>query len=96
MRPSIVGRIAISNLPQRPNPAIGASSCSASHFGAEVRAGQSVSWSGSLVLGLATLTRNTMKVTTAVTSEFEMLATPTSIQRQVFGLLGAPVPMRLL
>jgi len=45
---------------------------------------------------LATLTRNTMKMTTAVTSEFEMLATPTSIQRQVFELLGAPVPLRLL
>jgi len=44
---------------------------------------------------LATLTRNTMKMTTAVTSEFEMLATPTPIQRQVFELLGAPVPLRL-
>jgi len=45
---------------------------------------------------LATLTRNTMKVTTGTTSEFEMLSTPTSIQRQVFELLGAPVPLRLL
>jgi len=44
---------------------------------------------------LATLTRNTMKVTTGTTSEFEMLATPTPIQRQVFELLGAPVPLRL-
>jgi hypothetical protein len=45
---------------------------------------------------LATLTRNTMKVTTGTTSEFEMLATPTPIQRQVFDLLGAPVPLRLM
>jgi hypothetical protein len=44
---------------------------------------------------LATLTRNTMKVTTGTTSEFEMLATATPIQRQVFELLGAPVPLRL-
>ncbi|MHB1614363.1 MAG: IS1634 family transposase [Actinomycetes bacterium] len=45
---------------------------------------------------LATLTRNTMKVTTGTTSEFEMLATPTPIQRQVFELLSAPVPLRLM
>ena len=45
---------------------------------------------------LATLTRNTMKVTTGTTSEFEMLATPAPIQRQVFELLGAPVPLRLM
>lgn len=45
---------------------------------------------------LATLTRNTMKVTTATTSEFEMLATPTPIQHEVFELLGAPVPLRLM
>jgi len=45
---------------------------------------------------LGTLTRNTMKMTTGTTSEFEMLSTPTSIQRQVFELLGAPVPLRLL
>jgi len=45
---------------------------------------------------LATLTRNTMKVTTGTTSEFEMLATPTPIQRQVFELLGVPVPLRLM
>ena len=44
---------------------------------------------------LSTLTRNTMKVTTTTASEFEMLATPTSIQRQVFELLGAQVPLRL-
>jgi len=45
---------------------------------------------------LATLTRNTMKVTTGTSSEFEMLATPTPIQHQVFELLGAPVPLRLM
>lgn len=44
---------------------------------------------------LSTLTRNTMKVTTTTASELEMLATPTSIQRQVFELLGAQVPLRL-
>lgn len=44
---------------------------------------------------LGTLTRNTMKVTTGTTSEFEMLATPTPIQRQVFELLGTQVPLRL-
>ncbi len=44
---------------------------------------------------LGTLTRNTMKVTTGTTSEFEMLATPTPIQRQVFELLGAQVPLRI-
>ena len=44
---------------------------------------------------LGTLTRNTMKVTTGTTSEFQMLATPTPIQRQVFELLGTPVPLRL-
>lgn len=45
---------------------------------------------------LGTLTRNTIKVTATTTNEFQMLATPTSIQRQVFELLGAPVPLRLL
>ena len=45
---------------------------------------------------LGTLTRNTMKVTTGTTSAFEMLATPTAIQRQAFDLLGAPVPLRLM
>ena len=44
---------------------------------------------------LATLTRNTMTITTGTTSEFELLATPTPTQRQAFELLGAPVPLRL-
>jgi hypothetical protein len=45
---------------------------------------------------LGTLTRNTMTTTTATTSEFELLATPTPTQRRAFELLGAPVPLKLL
>ena len=44
---------------------------------------------------LATLTRNTMTVTTDRASSFELLSTPTPIQRRVFELLGAAVPRRL-
>ncbi len=44
---------------------------------------------------LGTLTRNTMAVTTETASSFELLATPTPIQRRVFELLGTPVPRRL-
>jgi hypothetical protein len=44
---------------------------------------------------LGSLTRNTVRVTSGATSEFELLATPTPIQRRVFELLGAPVPRRL-
>jgi transposase len=58
-------------------------------------AGEQVRGFRELLDHLATLTRNTMKVTTATTNSFEMLATPTSIQRQVFELLGAQVPLRL-
>ncbi len=45
---------------------------------------------------LGTLTRSTIKVTTATTNELEVLATPTPTQRQVFELLRVPVPFRLL
>jgi hypothetical protein len=44
---------------------------------------------------LATLTRNTMRTTSGMTREFEMLATPTPTQRQVFELLDGSVPLRL-
>jgi hypothetical protein len=44
---------------------------------------------------LATLTRNTMAVTTDTASSFELLSTPTPTQRRVFELLGAAVPRRL-
>ena len=44
---------------------------------------------------LATLTRNTMTVTSDQTRSFELLATPTPTQRRVFELLGTAVPRRL-
>ena len=44
---------------------------------------------------LATLTRNTMAVTTETRSSFELLSTPTPTQRRAFELLGAAVPRRL-
>ena len=45
---------------------------------------------------LGTLTRNTVCVTNGTTEEFEMLSTPTPIQRRVFELLGVGVPLRLM
>jgi hypothetical protein len=45
---------------------------------------------------LATLTRNTMAVSTDKASSFELLSTPTPTQRRVFELLGAAVPRRLM
>ncbi len=45
---------------------------------------------------LATLTRNTMRTTSGVTREFEMLSSPTPTQRRVFELLGSPVPLQLM
>ncbi len=44
---------------------------------------------------LATLSRNTMAVTTEAGSSFELLSTPTPTQRRVFELLGVAVPRRL-
>ena len=43
---------------------------------------------------LATLTRNTMRVT-GRDSDFDLLAVPTPTQRRAFDLLGATVPLRL-
>jgi transposase len=45
---------------------------------------------------LSSLTRNTVRVTSESSSEFELLATPTPTQRRVFELLGAPVPLQIL
>jgi transposase len=71
--------------------------------GAKAKAARKRNGSGSdvrsfraLLDHLATLTRNTMTMTTGTTVTFEMLATPTPIQRQVFELLGNPVPLRLM
>jgi len=45
---------------------------------------------------LATLTRNTLRVTSdQAGSEFDLLAVPTPTQRRAFELLGAAVPLRL-
>jgi Transposase DDE domain len=44
---------------------------------------------------LATLTRNTMAVTTETKSSFELVSTPTPTQRRVFELLGVPVPRKI-
>jgi hypothetical protein len=57
--------------------------------GAEVRSFRA------LLDHLATMTRNTMRTTTGMTREFELLATPTPTQRRAFELLGVPVPLRL-
>jgi hypothetical protein len=45
---------------------------------------------------LATLTRNTMRTTSGMSREFDMLATPTPTQRRAFELLGTPVPLTLM
>ncbi len=44
---------------------------------------------------LDALTRNTVKVINGTTEEYEILSTPTPIQRRVCELLGAAVPLRL-
>ena len=46
---------------------------------------------------LGTLTRNTMRTTTEKsTATFDLVATPTPIQRRAFELLGVSVPLRLM
>jgi len=59
------------------------------------RSGSEVRSFRGLLDHLATLTRNTMRTTSGMSREFEMLATPTPTQRQVFELLGVPVPLTL-
>jgi hypothetical protein len=44
---------------------------------------------------LATLTRNHMRVSETDTAEFDLLATPTPIQRRAFELLDQPIPTSL-
>jgi hypothetical protein len=61
----------------------------------ENKDGEEVRGFRELLEHLGTLTRNTMRTTTETTSEFELLATPTSTQRRAFELLGAPVPLKL-
>lgn len=48
----------------------------------------------SLLEHLATLTRNTCQLTTTDAS-FDKLAEPTAVQRRVFELIGAPIPLRV-
>lgn len=76
-------------------PAVGSPGARAKAAGKRNAAGDDVHGFRELLDHLGTLTRNTMKVTTGTTSEFEILATPIPVQRQVFELLGAPVPLRL-
>lgn len=44
---------------------------------------------------LGTLTRNTVRTTISTVTEFDLLATPTHLQRRVFELLGVPIPRRI-
>ncbi len=84
--------------PRRDNPVAPAERSA----GAKAKAAKKQSRSGSEVRSfrslldhLATLTRNTMRTTSGMNQEFEMLATPTPTQRQVFELLGTAVPLAL-
>ena len=84
--------------PTRENPVAPAvRSRSASRKAADKRnnANEEVRGFRELLDHLATLTRNTMAVTTETRSSFELLSTPTPTQRRVFELLGAAVPRRL-
>ena len=84
--------------PTRDNPVAPAvRSRSASRKAADKRnnANEEVRGFRELLDHLATLTRNTMAVTTETRSSFELLSTPTPTQRRVFELLGAAVPRRL-
>ncbi len=61
------------------------------------RNGQEVRGFRELLNHLGTLTRNTMRTTTGTaTASFDLLATPTPIQRQVFELIQASIPHRLM
>jgi len=84
--------------PRRDNPVAPAERSA----GAKAKAAKKQGRSGSEVRSfrglldhLATLTRNTMRTTSGMSREFEMLATPTPTQRQVFELLGTAVPLTL-
>ena len=84
--------------PTRENPVAPARrSTSASRKAAAKRNGANDEVRGfrELLDHLATLTRNTMTLTTDRARSFEMLSTPTPTQRRVFELLGAAVPRRL-
>lgn len=59
------------------------------------RSGSGVRSFRSLLDHLGTLTRNTVRTTSGMSRQFEMLATPTPTQRRVFELLGTAVPITL-
>jgi hypothetical protein len=85
--------------PQRDNPVAPATRSAGARKKAankRNRSGTDVRSFRALLDHLATLTRNTMRTTSGMQREFEMLATPTATQRQVFELLGAAVPLRLM
>lgn len=70
---------------------------------AQAKAAAKVNQAGEVIRGfrelldhLGTLTRNTVVTKERTTTTFELLATPTSIQRRAFELLGAPVPQKLM
>ena len=85
------------NPPQQDNPVVPArrsAAAQAKASGQHDPAGQPYHSFRGLLAHLATLTRNQVRYTgTDVT--IAMLAEPTSIQRQAFELLGAPIPLTL-
>ncbi len=76
-------------------PAIRSTSASKKAAAKRNNANEEVRGFRELLDHLATLTRNTMAVTTDQAGSFELLSTPTPTQRRVFELLGAAVPRRL-
>jgi Transposase DDE domain len=84
--------------PERANPvapAVRSKGAKVKAANKRTRTGAEVRSFRALLDHLATLTRNTMRTTTGMEREFELLATPTPEQRQAFELLGVPVPLRL-
>ncbi len=84
--------------PRRDNqvaPAVRSADAKAEAAKKQNRSGSEVRSFRGLLDRLATVTRNTMRTTSGMSREFEMLATPTPTQRRVFELLGTPVPLTL-
>ena len=84
--------------PRRDNPvapAVRSANANAKAAKKQSRSGSEVRSFRGLLDHLGTLTRNTMRTTSGMSREFEMLATPTPTQRQVFELLGTAVPLTL-
>ena len=88
------------NPPKRDNPVAPARrSISANKKASEKKNSDSKEVQGfrELLDHLGTLTRNSMRTTTTeTTTTFELVATPTTIQRNVFELLGKPIPIKLM